>query len=216
MSSVLNSVFKGRKGKRSRFNLTHRAQSPSSPGSFVSPDNNEKPFNPYSLIAASQSSLNQHLQRHGDRQPSESSKRVSSPKVNVDIGTEGFSLSDWFTSDLLQPRADLASLPERNASLGVKAGTGSVNGSSGNLSMDKGADSGLHRRGTSESAASQAGPQANAASRNLPIPPRTDEGSYLQARRAREKSFSEDDVIVIEAPRGRDVSLLSVPLQVVA
>ncbi|GJE93400.1 hypothetical protein PsYK624_095590 [Phanerochaete sordida] len=195
MSSVLNSVFKGRRGKKKGLPLV-RAQSPPSPGSFVSPDP-DKPFNPYSSFGASQSSLHQ-APRAADDLPPDASRRVSSPKVNVDIGT-GFSFSEWFTSEpSFQQKGDvLQSRPERNVSLGVTAG-----GSNG--SVGRGAESAAHYRDASGSGHSQGGSLSNGSIRRLPIPPRISEESEAHDGHIRAQSFSDDEIIVIEAPRGRD------------
>lgn len=195
--SVFTTVFGRRKGIQKRFNnLTSsgRAQSPPSPASFVSPEIGEKGFNPYSLYEATQSSASQHLQR----QPSdhaESSKRASSPKVHIDFPSERLSLAEWFPPELLQSRNDPPPpRPARNESLGIKAGS-----SSSALGVDGG-----HSRAASSSGHSHVDTASNAGTgsisglrseagsgRALPPPPRT---------------FVEDDIIVIEAPRGRDVS----------
>lgn len=202
--SVFTSIFNGRKGIHKRLNnLTHtgRAQSPPSPASFVSPDINDKAFNPYSLYEASQSSISQQLQQQPNGQ-GDLSKRASSPKVRIDLTTDGLSLSDWFPAELLQARGESpvpapAPRPERNASLAARAVAGGSN-----LTVNR--DDGLHSRAASSSGHSHMDTVSNASTGGL-HPGMNQPRGVLD----RHHSFSEDEVIIIEAPRGRDVSMLS-------
>lgn len=198
--SVFTSVFKSRKGIQKRINNftgSGRAQSPPSPASFVSPDVNDRAFNPYTLYGASQSSLNQPL----PRQPSGPAESNSSSKFRIDFSTDELSSSNWFPQELLETRSDSpapAPRPERNASLVAKTGTPSTG-----LGVNR--DGGSHSRAASSSGHSH----MDAAYVGVGSIP----GSRLDVNQAgssrdHQRSFAEDDVIIIEAPRGRDVSLL--------
>ena len=210
--SVFTSIFNGRKGIHKRLNnFTHptRAQSPPSPASFVSPDVNDKAFNPYSLYEASQSSISQQLQQQPSGQ-GEPSKRASSPKVKIDFPTDGLSLSDWFPAELLHARGESpapapAPRPERNASLAARGAAGASN-----LTVNR--DDGLHSRAASSSGHSHMDPASNASAPSISgLHPNMNQPG---GGRDRLHSFSEDDVIVIEAPRGRDVSALFLHLRI--
>lgn len=205
----MSSVFpffksKNRKGVQKR---AARAQSPPSPASFVSKEVNET-FNPYSLHDASLSSLNQHAQRQANGQD-DPDKRASSPKVRIDFTTDGLSLSDWFPAELLQSRSDSpAPRPERNASLAGRAviGNGHPAQPGGNLTVNRPGEGGLHSRTASSSGRSRAGSHSTAGTRSIGTS-RMDEGLHVDENVGRVQSYADDDVIVIEAPRGRDVSL---------
>ena len=134
---MLSSVFSRRKGiSRKLNNLAHirRTQSPPSPASFASPEISEKPFNPYSFYngsVVSQTSSNQPAQ--GAVQASDDAP-ASSPRVQLELTTD--SLSDWFPAELLRASGDApARVPERNVSLGPKGLVGSQ-GSSSRLAQD--------------------------------------------------------------------------------
>jgi hypothetical protein len=208
--SVLSSVFsRPRKGIQKRLNnLTHlgRAQSPPSPASFISPDVRGRPCNPYSLVDASRSSLNQTILSQVSTQ-AESSKCGSSPKVQIDLDSEGLSLADWFPAELLQSTSDvLVPRPERNVSLGAKARVGSNNGVGGNVVDGKRSESSLRMPDASASGRLRAGSHSNTLLKNTSRG-RAEEAVVVSDASGRACAFEDDDVIIIEAPRGRDVSL---------
>lgn len=200
---MLSSVFSRRKGiqrKISNFTQIRRAQSPPSPGSFVTPEISEKPFNPYSLYipSTSQHSVNQAAFTFSQSQPqgapSEPSKRASSPRVQLEFSAEALSLSDWFPAELLQARSDSpARRPERNVSLGVTSTTSGTSGYQG----------GSAHGGTRDSAIGSSGTAAADSTAHIPETVlESDENDEDNAGHG----YAPDDVIVIEAPRGRDVS----------
>lgn len=195
---MLSSVFSRRKGiqrKLTNFTNIRRAQSPPSPGSFVTPEISEKPFNPYALYnpSTSQQSVNQAAFTFSPPQ-AESSKRASSPRVQLEFPAEALSLSDWFPAELLQARSESpARRPERNVSLGV---TGPTSGTSGHQ-----AGSSLGR--TQESGGSSGHVAGESMSRISEV---VTESNHDDDDDRGEQDFAQDDVIIIEAPRGRDVS----------
>ncbi|KAI0089428.1 hypothetical protein BDY19DRAFT_103179 [Irpex rosettiformis] len=130
--SMLSSVFSRRKGfSRKLNNLAHirRAQSPPSPASFASPDISEKPFNPYSLYNGSVVSQASTHQAAQGGSQPTDDAPVTSPRVQLDLTSE--SLSDWFSAELLQTSGEAPGrIPERNVSLGVRGIAGSQGSSS--------------------------------------------------------------------------------------
>jgi hypothetical protein len=177
---MLSSVFNRRKGiQRKLNNLAHirRTQSPPSPGSFTSPEVPEKPLNAYSISSASRSSVNQTASLGPQATDG------SSPRVQLELMTDALSLSDWFSSELLQTPSEAPTrIPQRNASLGVTAASTSYSKTNHSLRDAPG----LNR----EQEGSNEGEQ--------------DDG-YISEEIV--DDFEADDVIVIEASRGRDVSM---------
>lgn len=210
---MLSSVFGKRKNIQKRLNTftqrlpAGRAHSPPSPASFASPD----VFNPYAGYSES-SQPSQPLSQTQDRpnnDPSTSSngagtsasKRVSSPRVQLDFGIEESNLSDWFPTDLLQGRADSEPMlrPERNASLGATSNaSGSLLG--GTLGNSSGS---VLANGSSTAAAS--GSLLRSESRQT-VDQSASESKVRDDKHGEgEYNYAEDEVIVIEAARGRDV-----------
>lgn len=209
--SMLSSVFANRrKGiQRKLNNLTHikRAQSPPSPASFASPDLGDRAFNPYILYnsSASQQSVSQPSftftpSTTNVTSQADTNNRQSSPKVQLEFPVEGLSLSDWFPAELLQLQSDtFQRVPERNASLGV-TGPGSSS-----LSVHTLASNGASAGSISERSG-HTGMTAGRAMSKVDEQSGKNEHDQEHDSTNNEHDFSHDDVIVIEAPRGRDVS----------
>ncbi|KAF7799873.1 hypothetical protein EIP86_011115 [Pleurotus ostreatoroseus] len=216
--SMLSSVFQKRKNLQKRLNdFAHRipaarAPSPPSPGSFASPDVS---FDPYRLyVSASQSSLAQpppQISKQNGGAPSAStssgsgtasSKRISSPKVQLDFGHD----SDWFPQELLHMRSESEPMlrPERNVSLGAQsATTGSIR--AGTIASSS---TSVIASNSSTALASISGPSGTGKSVLLDVSRRHegDQDSRYE--------FGEDEVMLIGAPspspRGPDTPLFSV------
>ena len=203
-------VFKGPgKGIRNPFKSNapqRRAQSPPSPGSFSTPET-EKHSKFYPLFEASKSSLNQTIRSQTSTQL-ESSKRSSGPKVEIDFGLSG-SLSDWFPPDLIRSNSPAPShRPQRNESLGVIAGSGGSGGVGGNVVAGKNSESSLRTLEPTANGRLRADSHSNTAARHF-ARPRAEDAVTPVGSRGQSRSYEEDEdvILIIEPPRGRDVSL---------
>lgn len=211
---MLSSVFGKRKNFQKRLNdfahriPTARAPSPPSPGSFASPD---VTFDPYRLYKnASELSLGRPpppISQNADSTPSTSSgsgtassKRISSPKVQIDFDHE----TDWFPPELLHMRSESEpmSRPERNVSLGAKSSTTYSSVPAGTTASSS---ISVLTSNTSITATSVTGNSGAGKAMLLDVTRRRqgdEDGRY---------GFGEDDVMVIGAPspspRGRDVRI---------
>lgn len=112
--------------------------------------------------------------------------------MQLDFAMEGLSLSDWFPPELLQARNESpVRRPERNVSLGVVAATGVP--------------------ATSQASGSQVRSSLVVASGsgNVTAESSTMPSMLLRITETQQESNEDgndiEDVIVIEAPRGRDV-----------
>ncbi len=229
--SMLSSVFKGNKDRRKgggggggkgiqkRFiDIAHirgtRTQQPPSPSeSFASPGINEQPFNAASLYDNSQvsvvapflfqgqpngnpnsssGSVNMSASASGSTGPKKATN-ASSPRIQMEFGLEESTFSDWLQPDMLRTVSESV-LPTRNVSLGASSLLGASS-----------PPPGRSRSGTNASVATVltgsgvAGPSTS----KLPAVAET-----RRDDRHRYGSGGFDDVIVIEAPRGRDVRIL--------
>ncbi|KAI0342545.1 hypothetical protein BDW22DRAFT_212744 [Trametopsis cervina] len=181
--SMLSSVFSRRKGLQKKLNsFAHirRAQSPPSPGSFISPEIGEKPFNPYTLGNESLTSQNSLNQVSSTGTQVADGDKAGSPRVQLQLTTDTLSLSDWFPAQYLQSNTEQpARIPLRNASLGVTGAQAS--------GSRRPQDADVHG-GSMEQIAEQGQDLQREDDRGHGH----DDGSDL------------DDVIIIEAPRGRE------------
>ena len=222
---MLSSVFAQRKKFQKRLNhLTQRSQpkrarSPPSPASFASPE----PFDAARLYAdAARVTLQSDESRAGSSEqvvaaPGAQRKRMSSPQVELDFGLgEDSSLSDWLDFTHFRTESEPMLRPERNVSLGATSNVSSTKlwGSSSGSILANGSSVAIGSVfGHPESL--RAARQSVRQSMPLSAAPSEegDEGDEDETQHGGEGfNFGEDEVIVIGAPRGRDVcfSLISV------